>query len=322
MIAYAALAPDKFQDPDVTADGAQRAAVRLGALDTLWFNTGTLCNIECRNCYIESSPLNERLTYMTAAEVRSYLDEIEALSLGTAEIGFTGGEPFMNPELLQMLEDALQRGFKVQVLTNAMRPLMRPAVCQPLLALRERFAEALHLRVSLDHYTERLHNTERGAGSWTSTLEGLRWLAASGFSISVAGRTCWEESEATARVGYRQLFDELAVSINADDPGALVLFPEMDANVDVPEITVDCWETLGLHAADMMCASSRMVVKRKDAPSPAVVACTLLPYDRQFELGSRLAEALGTVKLNHPHCAKFCVLGGGSCSPTGVQAIS
>ena len=320
-MAYQTLPPGKFQDPNVTADGAQRATVRLGALDTLWFNTGTLCNIECHNCYIESSPHNDQLTYITAAEVCSYLDEIEALSLGTSEIGFTGGEPFMNPELLQMLKDALLRGFKVQVLTNAMRPLMRPTVSQPLLALHQNFGQSLQLRVSLDHYTERLHDTERGAGSWASTLEGLCWLSASGFSISVAGRTCWEESELVARTGYRQLFDELALGIDADDPSDLVLFPEMDVNVDVPEITADCWDALGLHATDMMCASSRMVLKRKDARSPAVVACTLLPYDQQFELGNRLAEALGTVKLNHPHCAKFCVLGGGSCSSSGVRTI-
>ncbi len=63
-----------------------------------------------------------------------------------------------------------------------------------------------------------------------------------------------------------------------------------------------------------MCASSRMVVKRKDAERPAVLACTLLPYDPQFELGVTLEEAAGAVSLNHPHCAKFCVLGGGSCS--------
>ncbi|MGE5565620.1 MAG: radical SAM protein, partial [Parcubacteria group bacterium] len=30
--------------------------------------------------------------------------------------------------------------------------------------------------------------------------------------------------------------------------------------------------------------------------------------------GATLAEALGEVPLNHPHCAKFCVLGGASCS--------
>ena len=63
-----------------------------------------------------------------------------------------------------------------------------------------------------------------------------------------------------------------------------------------------------------MCASSRMVVKRKGAATPAVLSCTLLPYDEAFELGVTLKEASGAVKLNHPHCAKFCVLGGASCS--------
>ena len=65
----------------------------------------------------------------------------------------------------------------------------------------------------------------------------------------------------------------------------------------------------------MMCASSRMVVKRKGAARPVVVPCTLLPYDEAFELVHTLAESAGPVPLNHPHCARFCVLGGGSCTP-------
>jgi len=93
---HARLDPAKFQDPVVTLTGAPRAHVRLRALDTLWFNTGTLCNLTCGHCYIESSPKNDRLVYLSAAEVGEYLDEIERLSLGTSLIGFTGGEPFIN----------------------------------------------------------------------------------------------------------------------------------------------------------------------------------------------------------------------------------
>src|SRR5207249_10791870 len=115
------LDPGKFRDPFVTARGEQRAQVALRALETLWFNTGTLCNLTCRNCYIESSPRNDRLAYLTAAEVTHYLNEIEQLRLGTELIGFTGGEPFMNRELPAMLEDALSRGFRAMVLTNAMK---------------------------------------------------------------------------------------------------------------------------------------------------------------------------------------------------------
>jgi len=64
----------------------------------------------------------------------------------------------------------------------------------------------------------------------------------------------------------------------------------------------------------VMCASSRMVVKRKGAEHPTVLACTLLAYDPQFELGRTLADAARAVPLNHPHCASFCVLGGAACS--------
>src|SRR6266550_8616952 len=95
----------KFHDPFFTAKGERRARVPLRALETLWFNAGTLCNLTCHHCYIESSPKNDRLVYLTAAEVAEYLDEIEAAGLPTSLIGFTGGEPFMNPQLPGMLED-------------------------------------------------------------------------------------------------------------------------------------------------------------------------------------------------------------------------
>jgi len=88
----------------------------------------------------------------------------------------------------------------------------------------------------------------------------------------------------------------------------------MDATRDVPEITEACWGILKKSPDSVMCASARMVVKRKGVAVPAVLACTLLPYDPRFELGTTLAEASGVVALNHPHCAAFCVLGGASCS--------
>ncbi len=306
------LDPAKFRDPAITAAGEKRASVALDGLHTLWINTGTLCNLTCENCYIESSPLNDRLVYITASEVAAYLDEIKALSLGTTEIGFTGGEPFMNPDIMAMLDDVLRRGHRALVLTNAMRPMRRHEAA--LLDLRERFGEALTIRVSVDHYTKELHETERGADSWDKTIDGLVWLARNGFRIDVAGRTQWGEAEEAMRTGFAALFAAHDIPIDAADPARMVLFPEMDATVDVPEITEQCWSILGVAPSDIMCASSRMVVKRKGADKPAIVACTLLPYEPEFELGETLAEARDPIMLNHPHCAKFCVLGGGACS--------
>ncbi len=165
------LDPAKFRDPLVTANGENRAAVHLRSLDTLWFNTGTLCNVTCGNCYIESSPRNDRLAYLTRAEAALYLDEIARDRLPTRLIGFTGGEPFMNPDIIGMLHDVLDRGLDALVLTNAMQPLRRhrPA----LLALLARHGARLRIRVSLDHHTQAVHEAERGAGTWPVVIDGL-----------------------------------------------------------------------------------------------------------------------------------------------------
>mgnify|MGYP003583980094 CR=1 FL=1 len=307
------LDPAKFKDAWITARGETRAHVGLKALETLWFNTGTLCNLTCRNCYIESSPRNDRLVYLTAGEVSAYLDEVERDGHGTRLIGFTGGEPFMNPDLPAMLDDVLSRGLQAIVLTNAMKPMhkMKPALLD-LLARHGR--DNLAIRVSVDHYERSLHEEERGARSWKPTIDGLVWLAEAGFQVHVAGRHFSNETDDEVRAGYARLFERLGVPIDAGNPATLVLFPEMDPSVDVPEITTACWGILKKSPDSVMCASARMVVKRKGAPRPAVVACTLLPYDPQFELGETLAESVGQVRLNHPHCAKFCVLGGAACS--------
>src|SRR6516162_6271845 len=306
------LDPRKFQDPSLTLKGERRAHVALKALETLWFNTGTLCNLTCQHCYIESSPKNDRLVYLTAAEVAEYLDEVDAGALPTSLIGFTGGEPFMNPELPAMLEEVLVRDLAALVLTNAMKPM---AKCRPaLLRLRDRYGERLTIRVSIDHYARQVHQLERGRRSWQPTIDGLVWLARNGFSLHVASRRLSGESETEIRSGFAGLFAELGVAIDVDDPVALMVFPEMDTAADVPEITEACWGILGKSPESVMCATSRMVVKRKGATRPVILACTLLPYDPRFELGRTLTEAARTVPLNHPHCAKFCVLGGGACS--------
>jgi hypothetical protein len=96
----------------------------------------------------------------------------------------------------------------------------------------------------------------------------------------------------------------------------------MDARVDIPVITSRCWDILGKSPADVMCSRSRMVVKRKGSDRPSVVACTLLPYEKDFELGSTLKDASRRVALNHPHCARFCVLGGASCTVSVQPADS
>ena len=184
--AFPPLDPRKFKHPDVTAGGEARAAVDLARLKTLWVNTGSLCNLDCVGCYMESSPVNDRLAYITTAEAAAYLDEIRDTRLPVEEIGFTGGEPFMNPRLHRMLELALSRGFKALVLTNAMKPMDHKR--DALLRLKARYGDELSIRVSIDHPTREHHEELRGQGSWGPMIDGVKWLGENGFnSPSPAG---------------------------------------------------------------------------------------------------------------------------------------
>ncbi|MFY8154717.1 MAG: radical SAM protein, partial [Hyphomicrobiales bacterium] len=179
------LMPAKFVDPVLTARGERRASVHLKGLETLWFNTGTLCNITCQNCYIESSPSNDRLVYLSQADVTTYLDEVRVERLPVRMVGFTGGEPFMNRDMIAILTETLERGFETLVLTNAMRPMMRRQ--EQLRRLREAHGGLLRFRVSLDSHHAAVHDAERGAGSFAKAMEGLRFLSREGFQIEIAG---------------------------------------------------------------------------------------------------------------------------------------
>jgi hypothetical protein len=246
--------------------------------------------------------------------VSDYLNQIEEREWATTEIAFTGGEPFMNPEMIDMARISLERGYDVLILTNAMLPMMRKHMREGLTALNAKFGDKLTLRISLDHFDATRHDQERGKGAYDKTIIGMNWLRDQGIKMAIAGRTLWGDSDGDSRQGYADLFAKNGYEIDANDPGMTVLFPEMDETAEVPEITTDCWGILNKSPRDVMCSSSRMVVKRKGAAKPAVLACTLLAYDDEFELGETLADAEKPVQLNHPHCSKFCILGGASCS--------
>jgi len=290
---------------------APDAVVALERLETLWFNTGTLCNLACQGCYIESSPRNDRLAYFPLAEFNRLLEEASATQ-SLREIGFTGGEPFMNPDILEMIEGALRRGHRALVLTNAMLPMQHhfPALA----GLHAAFGAHLAVRVSLDHFTQAGHEALRGPRTWEPALAGLRALFASGFAPSVAARFDPAlEDEATTRTGFAALFAAEAFNIDAFNPDHLVLFAEMGKASSVPGVSAAAWAALRPRGADAMCRTARMAVQRKGAAQASIVACTLLAYEPRFELGITLAQAARGVTLDHPHCAQFCVFGASSC---------
>ena len=303
------LINNKFKDPKVTADWSDRAFVEAEKIKTLWFNTGTLCNIECKNCYIESSPKNDRLVYLTFDEVKNFIDEAIEKNLGTEEIGFTGGEPFMNKDIIKMIEYSLSKGLKTLVLSNAMKPMLNRVE-----EIKKVNHKNLTIRVSIDHYEKSKHEEIRGKNTYDIMMKGLKWLDENDFNYSLATRLLWNETEEELRKNFGIFVKNNHLKLNTNSKQELVTFAEMDESVDTPEITTSCWDILKKDPKDIMCSSSRMIVRKKDLKKPSVIACTLLPYDEEFDLGQTLTNSLQKIYLNHKHCSKFCVLGGSSCS--------
>ena len=252
------ISKNKFKNPFITADGNKRAFIEAKKIKTLWFNTGTLCNIECKNCYVESSPKNDRLVYLTFEEVKSFIDEAINKNLGTNEIGFTGGEPFMNKDILKMIEYSLLKNFKVLVLSNAMKPMLNRK--ENLLKLNH---QNLTIRVSIDHYEKEKHEEIRGKNTFDVMMEGLLWLNQNNFDYALATRLLWGEQEDQLRDNFNQFIDKYNLKLDSKSGQQLVTFTEMDEKVDTPEITTDCWNILGKNPDDIMCSWSRMVVKKK-----------------------------------------------------------
>ena len=303
------LLDNKFKDQKVTADGSNRAFIEARNIKTLWFNTGTLCNIECKNCYIESSPKNDSLAYLTFEEVKSFIDEAVDKNLGTNEIGFTGGEPFMNKDIMKMIDYSLRKHLKVLVLSNAMKPMLNRT--KELIKLNH---SNLTIRVSIDHYEKEKHEEIRGKNTYDVMLQGLKWLNENNFNYTLATRLLWKEKEEDLRKNFGTFIKNNNLRLDTNSPKELVTFAEMDEKIDTPEITTSCWDILNKDPNDIMCSWSRMVVRKKNSKNPSVIACTLLPYADEFDLGETLTNSLQKIYLNHKHCSKFCVLGGSSCS--------
>ena len=299
----------KFNDLTLTANGKARAFIEAKQLKTLWFNTGTLCNLTCKNCYIESSPTNDRLSYLSFYEYLSFIHEAKEQNFNLTEIGFTGGEPFLNKDFPKMLNNAAQQNVDVLVLTNAMKPMLNKK--SELLNIPK---ERLTFRVSIDHVDPKKHEAIRGQNSYEPMIEGLKWLRDNDFKMSLATRLMWGDSEEQTRKDFNAFILKHDLPMDANSTKDLVTFTEMDIKQDTPEITTECWTILNKNPESIMCSSSRMIVKKKGNEKPSVIACTLLPYDEAFDLGSTLKQSMQRIYLNHPHCSKFCVLGGSSCS--------
>ena len=291
----------------VTSDGKPRGFIRSHGLEELWLHTGTACNLACPFCLEGSKPGDDRLQLMRFDDAKPFIDE--ALTLGVKQFSFTGGEPFVNKDLVRILDYALQHRPSM-VLTNATVPLIKRL---PQLEPLCKRSHALHFRVSLDHFLADQHDKGRGEGMFSTALDSLCALHDMGFSVSVANQAIPGLSADEVAKCFAQVFRGAGLPENLPR----IEFPEFHRpgmTATTPQITQSCMVDYQTEATrrKFMCAFSRMVVKSEGQCK--VYACTLVDDDADYVLGTTLAESLQVpVSMKHHRCYS-CFRYGASCS--------
>ncbi len=290
-----------------TADGQPRGYIDAIGLRELWFHTGTNCNLACPFCLEGSKPGDRRLEFLSLEDVRPYMDA--AVHLGVERFAFTGGEPFVNPSMLSILDYALEHK-PCLVLTNGTKPLHRRL--KQLAAFRNK-PHRVMFRVSLDYPDAARHDAGRGQGQFELALDGLVKLQNLGFDVSVARLRSEGEDPAAVDDQFRDLFRRYGLPETVPIVSFPDFLPPYSAG-NAPAITEDCMRryTTPQQRRRFMCAYLRMVLKKNGRVR--VYACTLVDDDEAFDLGDNLAEAVRTrVRLKHHRCFA-CFKYGASCS--------
>ena len=280
-------------------------SVPLQSLDTVWFQVaGTVCNLACSHCLVSASPTNHTHEMMTLDEVRPFLEE--ARRLGVREYYFTGGEPFLNPEMERILEATLRLG-PATVLTNGL--LLKPQRCAELRELSDGSPYSLDLRVSIDGYDPASNDAIRGAGTFQRILAGVRNLVAAGLNpVVTVTEVC---PGAASEAGRRRLL-ELLGELGIDKP-RLKILPVFHIGAEVERGGAYAeWQRLGqTDFADgggdhLQCSSCRMVTGR------GVWVCPILVNQPGGRMGSRLADSLDPFALSYQACWT-CHVEGATC---------
>ncbi len=290
-----------------TPDGTPRGYIQPHELRELWIHTGTKCNLGCWFCLEGSGPKADRIEFISYDDTRPIIDE--ALTLGVKQFSFTGGEPFLNPAMIQILDYALEHR-PCLVLTNGTKPLR-----ENIEAIRKLIDKpnSLKFRISLDFPDPERHDEARGSGSFSAALKSLGELHRSGFAVSIARHREADENVAEVDALFLPFFKTAGLPSKT----TIISFPELHKpgnHVEVPHITENCMTTYkDEHSRAMfMCAFSKMIVKIDG--KIGVYACTLVDDDTDYNLSSSLTESMNIrVMLKHHRCYS-CFSAGTSCS--------
>lgn len=298
-----------LQDPDwlITPDGDARGYIQPDRLTELWFHTGTTCNLRCPFCLEGSKPGDNRIEPMLFEDAKPFIDE--AVTMGVEKFSFTGGEPFVIPEFVQILDYALDRR-PCMILTNGTEPVLNRL--DEILPLRDK-PNSLKFRISIDYPDPDRHDQGRGPGNFHRALQCLGRLHEFGFDVSIARQRDKDENIQEVDAAFHPYLAEVGVPTDIN----IVSFPDFltpGANGTSPHITENCMTQYHNEKSrsDFMCAFSKMVLKKNG--KMRVYACTLVDDDEDYDLGGTLSESLKVrVMLRHHRCFS-CFAFGASCS--------
>ncbi len=269
--------------------------VGLQALDELWFQVaGTLCNLECTHCFISCSPHNDSFGFLSLAEVERRL--VESVAFGVKEYYFTGGEPFLNKQLVAMLCRTLEYG-PATVLTNA--TVLRPQWLEELRDAEQHSLYSLEFRVSIDGPSAEINDPIRGPRTFERAMQGVELLVAHDFLPIITMTRTWDEAEDPILLGsFREVLQEQGYF-----RPRLKILPRLQIGAEAkrtrgyqqhdritPEMMHD-YDT-----SQLICAHSRVITDR------GVCVCPILLDSPDALLGETLAESQQEFPLAHGAC--------------------
>ncbi|MBL7055339.1 radical SAM protein, partial [Candidatus Woesearchaeota archaeon] len=282
----------------------------LPQLDDLWFMLGSRCNLSCKHCYVASSPTNDNLEQMSLEDVMPFLEE--AKSFGLKNIYFTGGEPFINKDIIEILQKSLEYG-NVTVLTNATFPLTR--FIPSLKELNDKSSNELRFRVSLDYFSKEKHEAIRGKGNFDLTLKNVISLKKSGFKVIITATPLVYEDGNTsesALLGFKELFKKNNIDVEVK------MLPELEMGSNLSRkkpskkvfISENCMKSVN---EDMFQCHNGRTLEKIDGKM-VVYPCPIIYSDKNFELANNLKDSFDKVFLTHKACYDFCYKNGGKCT--------
>ena len=285
--------------------------IELRSLDELWFQVaGTVCNLSCDHCFISCSPHNHRFEFLTLADVEEALQN--SIRLGVREYYFTGGEPFLNPNLVTMLERTLSIG-PATVLTNG--TVLKADALERLRIAEEESGFSLEFRVSIDGPTAEINDPIRGDGTFDRAMKGVTLLSDHGFLPIITMTQTWSDTE------NHQILDQFrsVLKQHGCTRPRLKILPRLKLGAeeirtegyrDTERITNGMMK--GFDRDQLLCHHSRVVTNR------GCYVCPILLESDDARLGDTLDESLTSFPLSHGACYT-CYQHGAICTNTTLR---